>query len=151
MRRRYRLVEGERCSQGAVYGVRSCSGIAKGAVHACREKDYQASAVVSDCAKNLITAQRDALASRYTMELAERKSGVMIATGVDTGQMRENRQDIDQAQNQMCGRNMDAAMQSGVPETLICAVGISGRPGEFGLASTRARFEAAQDRLDFVD
>ena len=91
MRRRYRLVEGERCSQGAVYGVRSCSGIAKGAVHACREKDYQASAVVSDCAKNLITAQRDALASRYTMELAERKSGVMIATGVDTGQMRENR------------------------------------------------------------
>ena len=151
MRRSYRLVEGQSCSQGAVYGMRSCSGVAKGAVHACRENDYQASAVASDCAKNLITAQSDAPTSRYTLKFAERKSGVMIVTGVDTGQMRENRQDNDQGQNQMFVRIMGAAMKSGVAETLICAVGISGRPAEFGCSCARAGFEAVQDRLDFAD
>ena len=151
MRRSYRLVGGERYSQGAVYGIRSCSSVAKGVVHACRENDYQASAVASGYARNFITAESDAPNSHCTLEFAERKSGVMIVTGVDTGQMRENRQDNDQGQNQMFVRIMGAAMKSGVAETLICAVGISGRPAEFGCSCARAGFEAVQDRLDFAD
>src|SRR3569832_2800065 len=68
--------------------------IAMGAVEACRGQGYNVSAVVLDRAGNVQAALRDTLAARPTLEIAERKAGMSIMSGIDTGDFRAARGDI---------------------------------------------------------
>ena len=68
--------------------------IAMYSVEACRKQGYNVSAVVLDRAGNVQAALRDSLASRHTLEIAERKAGMAIMSGSDTGEFRAARSDI---------------------------------------------------------
>lgn len=127
--------------------------IAQGAVHTCRDKGYQAAAVVLDRAGNVIAAQRDTLASRHTLEIAERKAGLVVMSGVDSGEMRKNRADIRPELNQMQGLIvMDGGVQVRVAGSLVGAVGVSGAPGgDIDAECARGGIDTVRDILDFAD
>jgi len=127
--------------------------IARATVKACRAKGYQVAAVVLDRAGDMIAAQRDTLARRHTLEIAERKAGLVVLSGVDSGQMRANRGDIRPELNEMRGLIvMEGGVQIRAQGSLIGAVGVSGAPGgDIDADCARAGLEAVQDRLDFAD
>src|SRR5512139_4060814 len=77
--------------------------IAMGALEACRKDGYTISAVVLDRAGNLQAALRDTLAARHTLEIAERKAGMTIMSGIDSGEFRAARADIRPELNHMAG------------------------------------------------
>ncbi len=145
-------------AEGEIIKVRIMSSdlaatIAQGAVHTCREKGYQASAVVLDRAGNMIAAQRDTLASRHTLEIAERKAGLVVMSGTDSGDMRKNREDIRPELNQMQGIIvMDGGVQIRVAGSLVGAVGVSGAPGgDIDAECARGGIDKVRDILDFAD
>lgn len=127
--------------------------IARGAVHDCREKGYQVSAVVLDRAGDMMAVQRDTFARRHTIEIAARKAGLTIMSGVDSGTMQESRQDIARQLNHMEGVIvMNGAIAIRAAGSLIGAVGVSGAPGgDIDAACATAGIEAVQDRIDFAD
>ncbi|MGB0683986.1 MAG: GlcG/HbpS family heme-binding protein [Magnetovibrionaceae bacterium] len=127
--------------------------IARAAVHACRDEGYQVSAVVLDRAGDVMASQRDSFARRHTMEIAARKAGLTIMSGVDSGEMRESRADIRPELNHMDGL---IVMEGGLPiragGQLIGAVGVSGAPGgDIDARCSAAGIEEVQDRIDFAD
>ncbi|MHB8914374.1 MAG: heme-binding protein [Thiobacillus sp.] len=65
-----------------------------GSIEACRKDGYTVSAVVIDRAGNLQVAMRDSLAAHHTLEIAERKVGMAVMSGSDTGEFRAARGDI---------------------------------------------------------
>ena len=139
-------------AEGEIIKVRIMSSdlaatIAQGAVHTCREKGYQAAAVVLDRAGNMIAAQRD------TLEIAERKAGLVVMSGVDSGDMRKNRDDIRPELNQMQGIIvMDGGVQIRVAGSLVGAVGVSGAPGgDIDAECARGGIDKVRDILDFAD
>ncbi len=127
--------------------------IARASVHACRERGYQVSAVVLDRAGDIIALQRDTLARRHTLEIAERKAGVVVLAGVDSGQMRDNRGDIRPELNHMQGLIiMTGGVQIRAAGSLIGAVGVSGAPGgDIDADCAEAGIEAVSERLDFAE
>ncbi|MBW8364531.1 MAG: heme-binding protein, partial [Rhizobium sp.] len=98
--------------------------IAMGAVEACRGQGYNVSAVVLDRAGNVQAALRDTLAARHTLEIAERKAGMSIMSGIDSGEFRAARGDIRPELNHIDGL---VVMEGGLPiraaGRLIGAVG----------------------------
>ncbi|PIW26523.1 MAG: hypothetical protein COW30_14565 [Rhodospirillales bacterium CG15_BIG_FIL_POST_REV_8_21_14_020_66_15] len=145
-------------AEGEILKVRIMSSdlaakIAQGAVHACREKGYQASAVVLDRAGNMIAAQRDTLASRHTLEIAERKAGLVVMSGADSGDIRKNRGDIRSDLNHMRGVIvMEGGVQIRVAGSLVGAVGVSGAPGgDIDADCARGGIDTVRDILDFAD
>ncbi len=127
--------------------------IAHGAVHACRDMGYQVSAVVLDRAGDIMASQRDIFASRHTLEIAERKAGLAIMAGVDSGQMRDTRGDIRPELNHMDGVIvMEGGITIRAAGSLIGAVGVSGAPGgDIDADCATSAIEAVQDRIDFAD
>jgi uncharacterized protein GlcG (DUF336 family) len=75
-------------------GLELARDIAMAAVEACRKDGYNVSAVVLDRAGNVQAALRDTLAARHTLEIAERKAGMSIMSGSDSGEFRAARGDI---------------------------------------------------------
>lgn len=136
-----------------VMGSDLAAEIAKAAVHACREKGYQASAVVLDRGGDMMAAQRDTLASRFTLEIAERKAGAVILSGVDSGELRKNRGDIRPELNHIRGLIvMEGGLQIRAAGSLIGSVGVSGAPGgDIDAECARAALDTVQDKLDFAD
>jgi len=65
--------------------------IAMAAIDTCRQSGYTVSAVVLDRAGNVQAALRDSLAARHTLEIAERKAGMSIMSGTDSGAFRAAR------------------------------------------------------------
>ncbi len=127
--------------------------IARETVVACRDKGYQVSAVVLDRAGDIMASQRDTFARRHTLEIAARKAGLSIMSGVSTKEMRENREDIRPELNHMTGVIvMTGAIPIRAAGSLIGAVGVSGAPGgDIDEDCARAGIEAVQDRIDFAD
>lgn len=127
--------------------------IAQGAVHACRDKGFQAAAVVLDRAGNMLAAQRDTLAARTTLEIAGRKAGAVILSGVDSGQLRDSRADISPQLNLMQGIIvMDGGVQIRAAGSLVGAVGVSGAPGgDIDAECAHAGIDTVRDILDFAD
>jgi uncharacterized protein GlcG (DUF336 family) len=136
-----------------IMGSDLAADVTRGAVHACRAKGYQVSAVVLDRAGDVIAAQRDTLAARHTLEIAERKAGTVVLAGVDSVQMVQNRQDIRPELNQMQGIIiMGGGVQIRAAGSLIGAVGVSGAPGgDIDEECAKAGLEKVADRLDFAD
>lgn len=126
--------------------------IAMDAVDACRTNGYTVSAVVLDRAGNVQAALRDSLAPRHTLEIAERKAGMSIMSGIDSGEFRAARSDIRPELNHINGL---IVMEGGLPiraaGSLIGAVGVSGAPGgDKDAACAAAALKKVEERLEFA-
>jgi len=126
--------------------------VAMGSIEACRQDGYNVSAVVLDRAGNVQVAMRDTLASRHTLEIAERKAGMTIMSGIDSGEFRAARGDIRPELNHIDGL---IVMEGGLPiraaGSLIGAVGVSGAPGgEKDAACAAAALKKVEERLEFA-
>lgn len=126
--------------------------IAMKTVEACRKDGYNVSAVVLDRAGNVQVALRDTLAARHTLEIAERKAGMTIMSGIGSGEFLAARQDIRPELNHMRGLIvMDGALPIQAAGSLIGAVGVSGAPGgDKDTACARTGLEAVAERLEFA-
>jgi len=126
--------------------------IAMDAVETCRKDGYTVSAVVLDRAGNVQVALRDTLAPRYTLEIAERKAGMSVMSGIDSGEFRAARSDIRPELNHIDGL---IVMEGGLPihaaGSLIGAVGVSGAPGgDKDAACAAAALKKVEERLEFA-
>jgi len=126
--------------------------IAMDAVETCRKEGYTVSAVVLDRAGNVQAALRDTLAPRYTLEIAERKAGMSVMSGIDSGEFRAARSDIRPELNHIDGL---IVMEGGLPiraaGSLIGAVGVSGAPGgDKDKACAAAALKKVEERLEFA-
>lgn len=126
--------------------------IAMASVEACRKDGYNVSAVVLDRTGNLQVALRDSLAARHTLEIAERKAGMAVMSGSDTGEFRSARADIRPELNHIGGLIvMDGALPIRAAGSLIGAVGVSGAPGgDKDKACAAAALDKVQERLEFA-
>jgi uncharacterized protein GlcG (DUF336 family) len=126
--------------------------IAMDAVEACRQNGYTVSAVVLDRAGNVQAALRDSLAARHTLEIAERKAGMSIMSGTESGEFRAARGDIRPELNHISGLIvMDGALPIRAAGSLIGAVGVSGAPGgEKDAACAAAALKKAEERIEFA-
>lgn len=127
--------------------------IARATVLDCREKGYQVGVVVLDRAGDTMASQRDTFARRHTLEIAARKAGLSIMSGIASGEMRSGREDIRPELNHIQGI---IVMEGGIPiraaGSLVGAVGVSGAPGgDIDADCANAGIAAVQDRLDFAD
>ena len=123
------------------------------AVAAVEAKDgYNVAAVVLDRAGNVQVALRDTLASRHTLEIAERKAGMTIMSGIDSVTFRAARADIRPELNHMAGLIvMDGALPIRAAGSLIGAIGVSGAPGgEKDAACAAVALKKVEERLEFA-
>jgi uncharacterized protein GlcG (DUF336 family) len=93
-------------------GLELARDIAMAAIDACRQSGYTVSAVVLDRAGNVQAALRDSLAARHTLEIAERKAGMSVMSGADSGEFRAARGDIRPELNHIDGL---IVMEGGLP------------------------------------
>jgi len=126
--------------------------IAMDAVEACRKDGFNVSVVVLDRAGNVQVALRDTLAARHTLEIAERKAGMAIMSGIASGDFLAARGDIRPELNHIDGL---IVMEGGLPiqaaGSLIGAVGVSGAPGgEKDAACAAAALKKVEERLEFA-
>jgi uncharacterized protein GlcG (DUF336 family) len=133
-------------------GLELARDIAMNAVEACRKDGYNISAVVIDRAGNLQVAMRDSLAARHTLEIAERKAGMAVMSGSDSGEFRAARADIRPELNHMRGLIvMDGALPIRSAGSMIGAVGVSGAPGgDKDKACAAAALQKVEERLEFA-
>jgi uncharacterized protein GlcG (DUF336 family) len=126
--------------------------IAMASVEACRKDGYNVSAVVLDRAGNVQAALRDTFAARHTLEIAERKAGMSIMSGISSGEFRAARGDIRPELNHMAGLIvMEGALPIRAAGSLIGAVGVSGAPGgDKDAACAAAALKKAEERLEFA-
>jgi len=133
-------------------GLELARDIAMASVEACRQDGYNVSAVVLDRAGNVQVALRDTLAARHTLEIAERKAGMTIMSGTESGEFRAARGDIRPELNHIDGLIvMDGALPIRAASSLIGAVGISGAPGgDKDAACAAAALKKVEERLEFA-
>jgi uncharacterized protein GlcG (DUF336 family) len=126
--------------------------IAMASVEACRRDGYNVAAVVLDRAGNVQVALRDTLATRHTLEIAGRKAGMSVMSGIDSGEFRAARGDIRPELNHVDGLIvMDGALPIRAAGSLIGAVGVSGAPGgDKDAACAAAALKQFEERLEFA-
>jgi len=111
-------------------GMELARDIANETVIACRKAGYHVSVVVVDRFGLMRAALRDDLASRFTLEIAERKANMTVMAWTDSGKFRAARPDIQQELNHINGL---IVMEGGVKIVAggynIGAIGVSGAPG----------------------
>ena len=127
--------------------------IAQAAVDSCRKQGYQVTAVVVDRDASPQVVMRDALAPRFTLQIAQDKANAVILSGVASSEFRRNRSDIRMEMNHVDGV---LVLEGGVPVrvagSLVGAVGVSGAPGgDKDESCARAGVAAVQERLDFAE
>jgi uncharacterized protein GlcG (DUF336 family) len=134
-------------------GMDLARDIATASVEACRKNGYNVSAVVLDRSGNVQVAMRDTLAARHTLEIAERKAGMAVMSGSDSGEFRAARGDIRPELNHINGLIvMDGALPIRAAGSLIGAVGVSGAPGgEKDKACAAAALKKMEERLEFAE
>jgi len=124
--------------------------IAQRAVQQCRKNGYQVSAVVVDRGGAVQVVMRDALASRFTVEIAQKKANAVVLSGVDSGTFLKSRSDIRMEMNHVDGILM---LEGGLPirsgGSFLGAVGVSGAPGgDKDAACAAAALDAVHERLE---
>jgi len=129
------------------------SNIARVAVASCVDAGYQVSAVVVDRSGAPQVVMRDVFASRFTIEIAERKANAVILSGVSSSEFRVNRAGIVAEMNEVNGiLVLDGAVPIRAGGALLGAVGVSGAPGgDKDEACAKAGVENVQEQLDFLD
>ena len=131
-------------------GLELAKDIAWAAVEECRKDGWAVSAVVVDRHGLVRAALRDDKASRFTLEIAERKANVSILSGMKSGAFRSARKDIQQELNHIEGL---IVMEGGVPIVVegvrMGAIGVSGAPGgERDEACALRALSRLQERLE---
>jgi uncharacterized protein GlcG (DUF336 family) len=126
--------------------------IAMKSVEACRKDGYNVSAVVLDRSGSIQVALRDTLAAPHTLEIAERKAGMSIMSGISSTEFRKARGDIRPELNHMRGLIvMEGALPIRAAGSLIGAVGVSGAPGgDKDEACALEALKAVEERLEFA-
>lgn len=129
------------------------SKIAGAAVKSCADSGYQVSAVVVDRSGVVQVVMRDVFASRFTIEIAQRKANATILSGTSTSAFRKNRGDIRAELNEIDGiLVLDGAVPIRAAGALLGAVGVSGAPGgDKDEACARAGVDSVLEQLEFVD
>lgn len=133
-------------------GLELATAIAMKSVEACRKDGYNVSAVVLDRGGSVQAALRDTLAAPYTLEIAERKAGMAVMSGVPSSDFRAARSDIRPELNHIQGLIvMEGAQPIRAAGSLIGAVGVSGAPGgDKDDACAKAALKAVEERLEFA-
>jgi uncharacterized protein GlcG (DUF336 family) len=134
-------------------GMELARDIASETVLACRKQGYAVSAVVVDRNAILKAALRDDLASRFTLQIAEKKANMAMMSGINSGEFRSSREDIRSELNHIDGL---IVMQGGVIISAggvrIGAVGVSGAPGgDLDEACALKALDKLIERLDFAE
>jgi len=139
--------------QSRVMTLKLATDIAAAAVKSCRDAGYQVSAVVVDRSGAAQVVMRDVYASRFTVEIAERKANAVVLSGVSSSEFRLNRADIVSEMNEVDGiLVLDGAVPVRAAGTLLGAVGVSGAPGgDKDEACATAAVASVQERLEFVE
>ena len=134
-------------------GMDLARDIANESVLACRKLGYQVSAVVVDRNGTVTAILRDDLASRFTLQIAQEKANSVILSGVSSGELRRNRNDIRQELNHMDGLIiMRGALPIEMAGSRIGAVGVSGAPGgDIDERCAQHALDKFQDRLEFSE
>lgn len=127
--------------------------IANHTLDACRKQGYNVSVVVVDRDGAPQVVLRDNYVARFATEIAQRKAGAVILSGVSSGELRKNRADMRAELNELPGVFL---LQGGLPiragGSLIGAVGVSGAPGgDKDETCAAAGLKAVQERLDFAE
>ena len=133
-------------------GMELARDIANETVLACRKSGFHVSAVVVDRFGIMRAALRDDLASRFTLEIAERKANMTVMAWTDSGQFRAARPDIQQELNHIDGL---IVMEGGIKIVAggrnLGAVGVSGAPGgDKDAACAKQGLEKLMERLEFA-
>lgn len=132
-------------------GMDLARDIANETILACRKQGYHISAVVVDRFAITRAALRDDLASRFTLEIAERKANMTVMAWTDSGRFRKSRSDIQQELNHIQGI---IVMEGGIKIVAggynLGAVGVSGAPGgDKDAACARKALEKLNERVEF--
>lgn len=133
-------------------GMELARDIASTTVEICRKQGYHVSAVVVDRHGLLRAALRDDLASRFTLEIAERKANMTVMSWSDSGQFRKAREDIRQELNHIDGL---IVMEGGIKIISggynLGAVGVSGAPGgDKDAACAQKALQTLEERIQFA-
>jgi uncharacterized protein GlcG (DUF336 family) len=134
-------------------GMELARDIASEAVLECRKQGYQVSAVVVDRGGNMMAAIRDTLASRFTLQIAEEKANASVFSGINSGEFRDARRDIQQELNHVDGVIiMEGGLVIEAGGNRIGGVGVSGAPGgDIDEACAMKALEVVEERLEFAD
>jgi uncharacterized protein GlcG (DUF336 family) len=127
--------------------------LARVTVDTCRKQGYQVSVVVVDRSGTPQVVMRDNFASGASVEIAQRKAGAVVLSGVSSADLRRNRADIRAELNEIRGVLL---LGGGLPITsggsLLGAIGVAGAPGsEKDEACAAAGIKSVQERLEFAD
>lgn len=133
-------------------GMELSRDIANETIIACRKDGYHISAVVVDRFGLVRAALRDDRASRFTLEIAERKANMTIMAWTDSGVFKKARADIQQELNHIEGL---IVMEGGIKIIAggynIGAVGVSGAPGgDKDAACARKALDKLSARIEFA-
>lgn len=133
-------------------GMELARDIANEAVIACRKAGYHISVVVVDRFGLMRAALRDDLASRFTVEIAQRKANMTVMAWTDSGAFKNARSDIQQELNHIEGL---IVMEGGLKITAggynIGALGVSGAPGgDKDAACARTALDKLAERIEFA-
>lgn len=133
-------------------GMALARDIANETINACRKDGYHISAVVVDRFGLVRAALRDDSASRFTLEIAERKANMTVMAWTDSGTFKNARPDIQQELNHIGGLIvMDGGIKIIAGGYNIGAVGVSGAPGgELDAACARKALEKLAERIEFA-
>jgi uncharacterized protein GlcG (DUF336 family) len=133
-------------------GMELARDIANETIMACRKDGYHISAVVVDRHGLERAALRDDLASRFTLEIAERKANMTVMAWTDSGQFKNAREDIRQELNHINGLIvMDGGVRIVSGGYNIGAVGVSGAPGgDKDAACAKKALENLSERIEFA-
>lgn len=133
-------------------GMELARDIADETIMACRKEGYHISAVVVDRSGQVRAALRDDLASRFTLEIAERKANMTVMSWMDSGEFKKIRADIQQELNHINGI---IVMEGGIKIVSggnnIGAIGVSGAPGgDKDAACAQAALKKLAERIAFA-
>lgn len=133
-------------------GMDLARDIATETILACRKDGYHISAVVVDRFGLTRAALRDDLASRFTLEIAERKANMTVMAWTDSGTFKKARADIQQELNHIEGLIvMEGGLKIIAGGYNIGAVGVSGAPGgDKDAACARKGLEKLAERIEFA-
>ena len=133
-------------------GMELARDITTETILACRKEGYHVSAVVVDRHGLVRATLRDDLASRFTLEIAQRKANMTVMAWTDSGQFKKAREDIRQELNHMDGL---IVMEGGIKIVSggfnIGAVGVSGAPGgDKDAACAKKALQKLNERIEFA-
>jgi uncharacterized protein GlcG (DUF336 family) len=133
-------------------GMELSRDIATEAINACRNDGYHISAVVVDRFGLVRAALRDDNASRFTLDIAERKANLTVMAWTDSSTFRKARADIQQELNHINGLIvMGGGLRIVAGGYNIGSIGVSGAPGsEKDEACARKALEKLAERIEFA-